>query len=190
MKHLQNFFKKQPVIAGVRDEKSLLKAVNSSVVALFILYGDILKLPAIMNRARENDKLVFLHIDLIKGIARDKEGVTYLAHNNLCDGIVSTKSNLIKAAKKENLMAVQRLFLLDSAALKTGENLLSRNKPDAVEILPGIAAPYFINHVQHNVSCPLIAGGLILKEKEIKDLLKKGVFAVSTSNSDLWNLQI
>jgi len=91
--------------------------------------------------------MVFLHMDLIKGIGRDKEGIIYLAKKKLCNGIVTTKSNLINIAKKEGLVAIQRLFLLDSAALKTGEQILKHNQPDAVEILPGIAAPYFIEHI-------------------------------------------
>ncbi|MFW5998996.1 MAG: glycerol-3-phosphate responsive antiterminator [Halanaerobiaceae bacterium] len=187
MEHLQSYFKKNPVIAGIRNKKSLLKALNSNLIALFILYGNIMDLPDIMNKARKHDKLIFLHIDLIRGIAQDKEGVEYLANNNLCDGIVSTKSNLIKVAMKNDLMAIQRLFLLDSAALKTGKHFLLNNQPDAVEILPGIAAPYFIKHIQKKHLCPVIAGGLIRTREEVKKIVKKGALAVSTSNSELWN---
>ncbi|MTI58486.1 MAG: glycerol-3-phosphate responsive antiterminator [Firmicutes bacterium] len=187
MYHLKKFFKRNPVIAGLRKDTSLKIILKSSVIAIFLLDGDIFSLPDIMKQARDNDKLVFLHIDLVEGIGRDKVGVKYLAKNNLCDGIVSTKSNLIRAAKKEGLMAIQRLFLLDSAALKAGEHLLGKNQPDAVEILPGIAAPYFIDHIKHKLSCPIIAGGLITKREEIEQLIQKGVFAVSTSNPGLWD---
>ncbi|MFW5998361.1 MAG: glycerol-3-phosphate responsive antiterminator [Bacillota bacterium] len=187
MEHLQSYFKQNPVIAGVRNEKSLFKALNSDLIALFILYGSIMDLPDIMEKARKHDKLIFLHIDLIKGIAQDKAGIEYLAKNNLCDGIVSTKSNLIKVAMKKKLMAIQRLFLLDSAALKTGKHFLLNNKPDAVEILPGIAAPYFIDHIQDKNLCPVIAGGLIREKEEVKKIIQKGALAVSTSNTELWN---
>ncbi len=188
MEHLQNYFKKHPVIAGVRDKRSLQKAIKSQCIALFILNSNIMELEGIMDLARKYDKLVFLHIDLIKGIARDKAGVNYLAEKCLCDGIVTTKSNLIKAAKKENLMAVQRLFLLDSAALETGKHLLESYRPDAVEILPGIAAPYFIAHIKQRNLCSVIAGGLIRKKNEVKELIDYGVMAISTSNDALWNI--
>ena len=90
----------------------------------------------------------------------------YLAKQKLCHGIVTTKSNLIEVAKKEGLIDIQRLLLLDSAALKTKEQLLKHNQPDAVEILPGIAASYFIEHIYKDLLCPVIAGGLIsIKEK-------------------------
>lgn len=187
MKHLARYFQKHPVIAGVRDPAGLDKAVQSDVIALFILHGDIFNLEAIMQKAREYDKLVFLHMDLIEGIGRDSVGIRYLAQNELCDGIVTTKSNLTKAAHREGLMAIQRLFLLDTAALKTGVCLLESAEPDAVEILPGIAAPYFIKHLSAKLPCPIIAGGLIQEKEEIEFLQKEGVLAVSTSNPELWN---
>lgn len=187
MEHLKTFFLKNPVIAGLRNDRALKKAVKSNVIALFVLYGDIFVLPGIMKLASKYDKLVFLHIDLINGIGRDKIGVKYLAQNNLCDGIVTTRSNLIKAAQHEGLMAIQRLFLLDSAALKTGKSLLESNRPDAVEILPGIAAPYFIEHIEAKPSSPIIGGGLIRTREQVTNLIDQGVLAVSTSNQDLWN---
>ena len=139
-----------------------------------------------MLEGKEHNKMIFLHLDLIKGIGRDKEGIIYLTKKKLCDGIVTTKSNLIEVAKKEGLITIQRLFLLDSASLKTGERLLKQNQPDAIEILPGIAAPYFIEHIYKKLICPVIAGGLIREKEEIDELFKKGVLAASTSKKELW----
>jgi glycerol uptake operon antiterminator len=55
-----------------------------------------------------------------------------------------------------------------------------------VEILPGIAAPYFIEHVYKELLCPVIAGGLISDKSEIEKLFQKGVLAISTSRKELW----
>src|SRR5665648_943418 len=180
---LEKYLKVHPIIASIRNDIDFKYALNSKVAVLFILHGDIFNLPRIMKECKEHNKLVFLDIDLIKGIGRDREGIIYLARKELCNGIVSTKSNLINIAKKEGLIAVQRLFLLDSASLKTGERLLKQNQPDAIEILPGIAAPYFIEHIYKKIICPVIAGGLIRKKEE--KLLKKGVMEVSTRKKEL-----
>ena len=185
MKHLKHYFNEHPVIAGVRNKKEIDKALNSDVIMLFVLDGDIFNIPKIAKKIKEYDKLIFLHLDLIEGLASDGKAVRYLAKNELCDGIVSTKGRLIRAAKKEGLMAVQRIFLLDSAAIKSGHQLMKNNKPDAVEILPGVAAPYFLESIDS--FCPVIGGGLIRTRKEIKDLVKQGVFAVSTSKEELWS---
>lgn len=184
MEHLKHYFNEHPVIAGVRNEDQINQALNSDVIVLFVLDGDIFTIPGIAKKIKEHDKLVFLHIDLIEGLASDYKAVKYLAQNEFCDGIVSTKGRLIRAAKKEGLMAVQRLFLLDSAAIKSGHQLMKNNKPDAVEILPGVAAPHFLESI--NTSCPVIGGGLIRTRNEINELVEKGVFAVSTSKEELW----
>ncbi|MFW5855703.1 MAG: glycerol-3-phosphate responsive antiterminator [Bacillota bacterium] len=186
MRHLKHYFAENPVIAALRDKDDLNQALGSSAIALFILSGEISDLPEMMKKTRENDKLLFLHIDLINGIASDRAGINYLAQNNLCDGIVTTRSKLIREAQKFDLMAVQRLFLLDSAALESGEKMIKNNDPDAIEILPGIAAPYFIDHVSTAGDCPVIAGGLIRHRKEIEELLSAGVMAISSSDSHLW----
>lgn len=186
MQDLRDCFREHPVIASIRNDTDFKYALNSKVAALFILHGDIFNLPQIIEECKRHNKLVFLHMDLIKGIGRDKEGIIYLARKKLCNGIVTTKSNLINVTKKEGLIAIQRLFLLDSAALKTGEQILKHNQPDAVEILPGMVAPYFIEHVYKELLCPVIAGGLISNKREIEELFKKGVLAVSTSKKELW----
>src|SRR6056297_3251631 len=190
MKHLKNYFTKNSVIAALRNNEEFRKALWSDAILLFVLSGDISNLSKMMEEARKYDKLIFLHIDLIKGIAADKAGIKFLADNNLCDGIVSTKSNLIKEAQKWDLMAVQRLFLLDSASLNSGENMIKNNEPDAIEILPGIAAPYFIDHVSNINDCPVIAGGLIREKEEINKLIEKGVMAISSSDHHLWNYKL
>lgn len=184
MYHLAHYFKEHPVIAGVRNNEQLDKALQSDVIMLFVLNGDIFTIPEIAQKIKAQDKLIFLHLDLIEGLASDYKAVKYLARNELCDGIVSTKGRLIRAARKENLMAIQRLFLLDSAAIKSGEQLMKNNKPDAVEILPGVAAPHFLDKVKS--SCAVIGGGLIRTREEINELIKQGVFAVSTSKEELW----
>ena len=186
MQDFRDYFREHPIIASIRNDSDFKYALNSKAAALFILYGDIFNLPQIIKECNEQNKLVFLHMDLIKGIGRDREGIIYLARKELCNGIVTTKSNLINIAKKEGLIAIQRLFLLDSAALNTGEQLLKHNQPDAVEILPGIAAPYFIEHIYKKLLCPVIAGGLISDKSEIEKLFQRGVLAVSTSRKELW----
>lgn len=185
MRHLKQYFSEHPVIAGVRNKSEVQRAVKSDVIMLFILDADIFNIKKISRQAKENDKLIFIHLDLMEGLAGDEKAVEYLAQNELCDGVVSTKSRLIKAAAKYDLMAIQRLFLLDSAAIRSGKKLIKNNNPDAIEILPGIAAPYFIENVENK--CPVIGGGLIRTKEEIEELVEKGVFAVSTSKKKLWD---
>lgn len=188
MKHLAGYFNNYPIIPGVRDIKNIEKAMKiKESVLIFLLTGSIFDLQKAMKLAHDNDKILMVNIDLVKGIAHDQEGIKYLAQNNLCDGIISTKGYLIKIAAKYDLMTIQRVFLLDSASLVSAEKSLNTNSVDAVEILPGIAAPYFIERQKKNrYSFPVIAGGLINKKIEVDNLKAKGVFAISTSRYNLW----
>lgn len=188
MKHLAGYFNNYPIIPAVRDIKNIEKAMKiKESVLIFLLTGSIFDLQKAMKLAHDNDKILMVNIDLVKGIAHDQEGIKYLAQNNLCDGIISTKGYLIKIAAKYDLMTIQRVFLLDSASLVSAEKSLNINSVDAVEILPGIAAPYFIERQKKNrYSFPVIAGGLINKKIEVDNLKAKGVFAISTSRHNLW----
>lgn len=189
MKHLAGYFSNYPIIPAVRNIKNLKEAMEiKESVLIFLLTGSIFDLKKSMKLAHDNDKILMVNIDLVNGIAHDKEGIRYLAENDLCDGIISTKGYLIKEASKYGLMTIQRVFLLDSASLISAEKSLNSQTVDAVEILPGIAAPYFIDRQKNNrYDYPVIAGGLIQSRKEVDSLKEKGVFAVSTSNHQLWN---
>lgn len=186
MQKYLDIFQKNRIIAGIRNEIDYKYALRHKVKILFFLYGDILNLNEIRQECNAYNKLIFIHVDFIKGVGRDREGIIYLAKNDLCDGIVTTKSNLISIAKTVELISVLRLFLIDSAVLRTAEKLLDNIKPDAIEILPGIASTYFIEHTSKSINIPIIAGGLISNEKEIEVLLNKGILAISTSKKQLW----
>ena len=189
MKHLAGYFSTYPIIPAVRNIENLKKAMEiKESVLIFLLTGSIFDLENSMKMAHENDKILMVNIDLVAGIAHDKEGIRYLADNDLCDGIISTKGYLIKEASKYGLMTIQRVFLLDSASLISAERSLNSKTVDAVEILPGIAAPYFIERQKNKrYDYPVIAGGLIQSKLEVENLKEKGVFAVSTSGHQLWN---
>jgi glycerol uptake operon antiterminator len=189
LKHLTGYFKDYPIIPAVREIKDLQRAMDiRESVLIFLLTGSIFDLKKSMKMAHSKDKILMVNIDLVAGIAHDKEGIKYLADNDLCDGIISTKGYLIKEASKQGLMTIQRVFLLDSASLISAEKSLNTRAVDAVEILPGIAAPYFIERQKNSkYEYPVIAGGLIKSKKEVIELKEKGVFAVSTSDYQLWN---
>jgi len=185
MEGLCNLINKNTIIPAIRDLNDLDDAFKTQSPIIFLLTGSILILEDVMPLVKQFDKKLFINIDLLEGIASDKKGIEYLARKHLCDGIISTKNNAIKIAMQENLMAVQRVFLIDSNSLKSVVNFLEKtSQPDAFEILPAIAAPYFVENIGTKVC--LIAGGLVNKKKEVLELFKKGIHAISTSAKDLW----
>jgi glycerol uptake operon antiterminator len=185
--YIEQLLKKKPIIAAIKDIDDLSDIPKDKIDIIFVLRGKLSNLNNIVKKAEELDKLVFLHIDMVKGIASDSEAIKYLAQEIGIDGIVTTKSRLIKDAKKENLITVQRLFLLDSESLKTGINIVKSTKPDFVEVLPGAVIPELIGELKQELDIPIIAGGLIKESSQVKELLKGDILAISTSRKGLWN---
>jgi glycerol uptake operon antiterminator len=175
-----------PVIAAFRDITSLhIQDLNHTDV-LFVLGGTIFDLPHVVEQARRYEKMVFVDIDLVKGIGKDAQGIRFLAKESQVDGIITTHRNLIKSAQKEGLVSIQRIFVLDSESLAGGLGVIEKSNPDAVEVLPGLILPKIMKKIRMITSIPVIAGGLITHEEEIRKILASGAVGISTTSSHLF----
>jgi len=178
--------KKFPVIAAFREIRNLKIGELRHVGIIFVLGGTIFDLPKIVDLACRHEKVVFADIDLIKGAGKDAAGIRYLAKESRVQGIITTKSNLISSAQKEGLSSIQRIFLLDSESLTGGLSVVEKSKPDAVEILPGLILPKIMDRIRSVTAIPIIAGGLITKKEEVKEVLSSGAVGISTTSPHLF----
>ena len=122
---------------------------------------------------------------MAEGIGKDKEGVQYLAQQGV-DGIISTRSQIIRFAKDLNLLTVQRFFALDSQGLDSISEMLKSSHPHFIEIMPGTIPKVIERFATGQI--PVIAGGLIETKAEITGALRGGAVAVSTGSKELWYL--
>jgi glycerol uptake operon antiterminator len=177
----------KPVIAAFRDIQSFRIQNLSNTSVVFILGGTIFDLPDIVGQARRYKKLVFVDIDLIRGVGKDGPGIRFLVKESHVDGIITTHSNLIKSAQQEGLASIQRIFVLDSESLKGGLRAIEKSNPDALEVLPGLILPKIMKQIGVITSLPVIAGGLITREEEIDEILASGAVGVSTTSPHLFD---
>lgn len=91
---------------------------------------------------------------------------------------------LIKA-KSRGIIAIQRVFLIDTIALEKSFSMIESAKPDYIELLPGII-PSMISEVHQRTKIPVITGGLVRTVESIEEALSAGAVAITTSNKDLW----
>jgi glycerol uptake operon antiterminator len=180
---------KFPIIAALKKQDSVDYAIKSNAKVCFILGGDIISAPKMVKTLRDNNKRVFVHIDMISGIGTDAAAVKYVARAWKPDGIITTRKALIKCSKDEGLLTVQRIFLLDSTSIKTGITMINSAKPDIVEVVPGVISKA-IAEIRDSIHQPVIAGGMITSEQEIRETLAIGAKGISTSLRELWNLEI
>ncbi len=123
-----------------------------------------------MTLTYEKDKLLFINVDLISGIEKNGKGIEYLIENDICDGIISTQSDLINVAKEADLMTIQKVFIQDNSTLKEALNLLKTTNPDAVEISPAIAETKALEHLQ-KLNLSIIVGRLENDKEAVKKLI-------------------
>ena len=183
-KELINRLEISPVIAAIRDSKWQAALASPSEV-LFYLEPHLSTVAQRVQQAHDAGKLIFVHLDMAEGIGKDREGVEYLAQVGV-DGIISTRSQMIRFAKDLNLITVQRFFLLDSQGLDSIQEMLRSSHPNFIELMPGVI-PKIIRRFATG-SIPVIAGGLIEEKQEITGALTEGALAVSTGREELWYL--
>ncbi|TFD96602.1 glycerol-3-phosphate responsive antiterminator [Jeotgalibacillus sp. R-1-5s-1] len=177
--------KESQVIASIKEPKQLEAFIETDIKAAFLLLGNVTVIKRYVDFLKEHDRDVFLHIEKIPGISYDREGLKFIARHVKPTGIVTTKSSLVAAAQKEGLIAIQRLFLIDSDALKYGLESAENIRPDFLELMPGVV-PHMIEHVKKKTDIPIITGGLIQNRKQMIRAVERGATAVSTGRTHLW----
>lgn len=176
-----------PIIAAVKSEHQLVRAIESECEIIFLLFGDILNISSLTQRISEAGKHPIVHIDLINGLAAREIAVDFIAQTTCAEGIISTRPALVRHANKLGLFSVLRVFALDSMALENLPRELEMVEPDVVEILPGLM-PDIIRRVCASTSTPVIAGGLISSKREVIAALSSGAAGVSTTCESTWSI--
>ena len=178
-------FAYDPIIAAVRDEQGFSAALDAPPELIFLLKSSILDIREHIARAHEKGKKLFVHVDLAEGIGKDEAGMAHLASLGV-DGIISTRTGIVRAAKELGLICVQRFFMIDSRSVDTAAESLVQSRADMVELMPGVACKA-ITKRKSRTRVPIIAGGLIDEKSEIIAALSAGATAISTGNAELWD---
>jgi glycerol uptake operon antiterminator len=173
------------ILPAIRNMKDFEKGLQTSSDWIVFLESRLSQLKSLVDYSKRANKKVLIHFDLIQGLKADEYGMEFLIREVKPDGILSTRGNIIKLAKKHKLLAIQRMFLLDSVALEQNLRLSESFKPDCIEVLPGLM-PGIIRRIHQSTNIPVIAGGLITTNEEATSALDAGAIAISTSNKDLW----
>ncbi|MWC30035.1 glycerol-3-phosphate responsive antiterminator [Paenibacillus sp. MMS18-CY102] len=171
-----------PAVRGWKEFDALLASPYDYIVMLDCKLG---QLKSIVSEAGRHGKKLLLHADLIDGLNHDEHAAEFLCQSIRPAGIISTRTTVIQKTKQNGLIAIQRMFLLDTGALERGIALAKQNRPDYIEVLPGVIPP-IIREVAERTGIPALAGGLIRTEQDVAAALEAGAAAVTTSDRQLW----
>ncbi len=185
MRNFEGMLNDKPVIGAIRNPKDLEVILESNTDMVFVLYGNITNIKDICDQLRKKNKTIFVNVDMIDGLRGDKYGVEFIKEIVNPDGVISTNGHVLKYAIHLGIFTIQRLFIIDSISIETGLNNAKTIKPNAIEILPGIAYKA-IELIKDKVRQPIITGGLIYTRKDARQALSSGAIGVSTSSKELW----
>ncbi len=174
-----------PVIAAVQSQSALSAALGLRMPTVFLLNTDIFSAKASVDLGIAAGCNVFLHMDLIDGLASSAKALDYVQHRIGPSGIISTKAALIKYAREQGVFCIQRFFMVDSASYDNAVKTTRKNRPNMVELMPGII-PDVLRRFTAEVDTPVIAGGLVSDRRQVIDALSAGAMGVSTGSQDLW----
>lgn len=183
----KNALEDTPIIAAIKDDNGLRRCLKGDSRIIFILYGDLLTIPAIVDQVKDARKLAVVHIDLVNGLHPREVAVDFIHRYTRADGIISTKSNLIARAKELGMFTVMRFFVIDSMAFSSMERQIRSVHPDVIEMLPALM-PKVIQKVVSFAHCPVIAGGLISDKEDVLSVLNAGATCISSTNPAVWFL--
>ena len=176
------------VIAAVRGSDEFRAALDLGCSVIFDLSPDLFSVASRVREAHEKGAKLFMHFDLASGIGKDMQGIRFVKGAGV-DGIISTKTNIIKLAREAGLFTVQRFFIVDSHSIHTTIESVKASKADMIEIMPGLLTKVIVA-LREKVSVPIIAGGLVETKTELEEILRSGAAAVSTGKKELWGGKI
>lgn len=178
-------FNNQKVLPAARTIKQFEQLLKSDFQYIVLLEVHISHLRPFRNEAKKRGKKILIHADLIQGLKTDNYAADFLCNEIRPAGIISTRANMIQKAKARGIIAIQRMFLLDTIALEKSYSLIEMAAPDYIEMLPGVI-PEMIHEVYERTGIPIINGGLIRTKEHINNAIEAGAIAVTTSDKELW----
>ncbi|MBM7605908.1 glycerol uptake operon antiterminator [Metabacillus crassostreae] len=176
----------QKIVPAFSSMKQYERFLESEYETGVFLETHISQLNSIHKLAEQHQKKIIYHVDLIHGLKNDDYATEYVCQEYKPYGLISTKSTVIMKAKQKGVVAIQRMFLIDSHALERSYRLVDKTKPDYIEVLPG-AMPWMIEEVKKRTKTKILAGGLIRSVAEVEAALEAGADGITTSNKELWD---
>lgn len=175
---------KQQVFPVISNWKQFERFLNTDIVWCVLMDFHMNFMEELIQQAHARGKKTIVHMDLLHGIANDAYGAQFMCQKLHVDGIISTKPKVIESAKSNHVIAILRLFLIDTRSLEKGCALANSLRPDYLEILPAMTLGA-VARIRRYCDLAIIGGGLIADCEDIDLCLHSGMMAITTSNLDL-----
>ncbi|MFM0731824.1 glycerol-3-phosphate responsive antiterminator [Paraburkholderia sediminicola] len=177
---------RHPVIATLYGIEQIDIFLKSAAEISIVANVELRKLHPVVAALTKAGKYVIVNIDSCDGLSQDKGGVEYLADIGVTS-LVSTRVATIQRGNRAGLVTMQKVFVTDRSTWPRSMKALEQSDPNLVQLMP---AP-MLSHLaaqDRKALPPIVTSGFVCNKGDVFDALKNGAVAVSTSDSELWNL--
>lgn len=113
------------IIPSIRKYKYFEKALSCQSEYVLLSEANIGNLQSLIGKCHQSGKKVLVHLELLGGFKPDQAGINLLKNYYKVDGVISSNLSALRYAKKEGLLTVYRVLLIDSRSLISRSILLN-----------------------------------------------------------------
>lgn len=173
------------IIPVVEQPAMLAQVLNhSSHDVLILRHCNIFECAPLLKQARRKGVTLYVYLDQIDGINADEDGLIYIAKEFQVHGILSHHPRLLALAKLHGLIAIQRIFAVDSTGLQSALDSVDTSIVDLLDLTPALVIPF----LWVSLPLPFIGSGLVRKVEHIQRILDQGAQGIAISDPAFWSL--
>lgn len=177
------------IIPSIRKYKYFEKALSCQSEYVLLSEANIGNLQSLIGKCHQSGKKVLVHLELLGGFKPDQAGINLLKNYYKVDGVISSNLSALRYPKKEGLLTVYRVLLIDSRSLDQSLDIVKHSPPDAIEILPAEYACQCLELISRNLKgfdVVFIAGGFVKRKYLVDKIFHAGFKGITTSEPGLW----
>ena len=177
------------IIPSIRNYKYFDKALNCRSEYILLPDADIGNLQSLIGKCHKAGKKALVHLELLGGFKPDQSGISILTKFFKVDGVISSNFTALRYAKKEGLVTIYRVLLVDSRSLEQASYVVKHNSIDAIELLPAEYACTCFDLLKRSfdpINVQFIAGGFVTRNYLVEKIFHTGFNGITTSDHNLW----
>lgn len=188
MNAVSEFKSKFHIIPSITNLKQLSYALTLDNEYILLSETHIGNLKSLVDLCHKSNKKVIVNMDLIGGLATDTVGIKLLKQKFKVNGAIARGTSKINLANNAGLTTIQHIILEDSLSLNASLNFVERTKASMVELRPAYHGLKYIERFKEVRNTRYLLSGFIDNENLIYKAKAAGVYGITTSSKELWNL--
>ncbi|MDR1512930.1 MAG: glycerol-3-phosphate responsive antiterminator [Propionibacteriaceae bacterium] len=139
-----------------------------------------------IGRLRDAGREAVVNVDSVAGLGRDRHALEYLRSVGVT-GLLSSRLGLLQFARERGFVTMQALFVPAACEIEAHANAVASARPDLVLLMPSPVLPHLTVDERSQLG-RIVAAGFIRSVGDVRQALRCGAKAVSSTNPALWGL--